>query len=746
MRVPTYATYMSMVNGTIKNKNLVDLYSFQSITGLKAQNYSGYGMSAGTIVSLEATLGVTNNFIENNKVLNTEIEMMNTSLEAIKKTIDDFKSALTSFRGISNNGTGGSTITDNTGGKLTFTSNDPADYIGKTVIINGTEYKFANNSNGNNIDIDGATTAQEIMDALKDKLPADADYKFNGTTFTYPLGTVSNSSTIINATGVTTGTPTTTTSGGKNLTPDYTGGEIAFTNDNVADYLDKTITIDGIQYTFANDGNGNNIDISGATNAKEVMQALADKIPSSPDFKFEDGKFTFPLYTINGASSVLNVNGVTTGEPYKMNQDQYQEMQQLQQQAFAALKMLTDSLNTFANGKYLFGGGVSDKSPVNFPFSTLDEFQQFYDGINITYPTNSSADLSSYSVNAQNTGAISLALNGPNTNQGTITAAKAGGFLTPAINANSNTTGTLTFNNDTNTIKATEYGAFNTLSTGDTIVIGGGAAGANAKAYTIKSISADGKTITVDDSTPIQTNDVITPNNDLTFSKSFPVGSTINMNGFNDRNIASQVKVTGISDDGTQLYVTVDPERFPTTTIPASSSWNLSSETYYRGGDLSSEKRISEHQSLTFDINANDPVFEKMFRALGEIAQGNLVDTRNPADDIIGTIDSTQAFDRVEEALDLISSALFNSGENGTVKNTDFYTINAKLNSNYVVLNQTTENQTAVKTNLENNISSLKDVDKTTAGAKLLLATQNLDASYAVLQQAASLSLLNYLK
>ena len=61
-------------------------------------------------------------------------------------------------------------------------------------------------------------------------------------------------------------------------------------------------------------------------------------------------------------------------------------------------------------------------------------------------------------------------------------------------------------------------------------------------------------------------------------------------------------------------------------------------------------------------------------------------------------------------------------------------------------MNQTMENQTTIKTNLENNISSLKDVDKTEAATKLLLASQNLEASYAVLQQAMSLSLLDYIK
>ena len=53
---------------------------------------------------------------------------------------------------------------------------------------------------------------------------------------------------------------------------------------------------------------------------------------------------------------------------------------------------------------------------------------------------------------------------------------------------------------------------------------------------------------------------------------------------------------------------------------------------------------------------------------------------------------------------------------------------------------------TVIKANLENNISSLKAVDKTEAATKLLLASQNLEASYAVLQQAMSLSLLDYIK
>ena len=154
---------------------------------------------------------------------------------------------------------------------------------------------------------------------------------------------------------------------------------------------------------------------------------------------------------------------------------------------------------------------------------------------------------------------------------------------------------------------------------------------------------------------------------------------------------------------------------------------------------------ISDNQSLTFNINGQDAVFEQMFRALGQIAQGNLVDMRNPADGIESTINADQAMERVMGSLDLIQNALFNSSA-GTTSNPDMYSVLAKVNSDTVLLNSVTENQTMVKNNLENNISSLKDVDKTEAAVKLLLAAENLQASYSVMQTTLNLSILDYLK
>lgn len=133
------------------------------------------------------------------------------------------------------------------------------------------------------------------------------------------------------------------------------------------------------------------------------------------------------------------------------------------------------------------------------------------------------------------------------------------------MTSNAENAGTLTFNQDANTINATQYGAFNTLKAGDTLVLGN--TGANNGAYVIKSISADGKTITLEDSTPLKADE--TAGDGVKFSTSYPIGSVIEMDGF-DKNIATQVQVTGISDDGTTLYITADPNRLPetATTVP----------------------------------------------------------------------------------------------------------------------------------------------------------------------------------
>ncbi len=656
-RVPTYATYMNMVNQATNLRSKLDLYSFQASTGLKSPTYSGYGMSAYNIVSLEASLNITENFMNTNDILNVEIEVMNTSTSSIQDLINDFKSQLLSFSGMDLD----QINPDITGGEITFTSGNPSDYVGKTLTINGTEYTFVDD----------------------DPQYADVEHPIN------------------------------------------------------------------LQAVIDDAGNH-----TAEENAAAVLDAMKTQMEAdgtwSADFSIdtEKNKFEFPLYTINGTSTLLNTDSVEMGEPHTMSSEQYQTMQQLQQSAFTTMMAIVDSLNTFANGKYLFGGGVSTQAPVDFPFQTLEEFQAYYNGSSITYPGNAAAQLSSWEVDGSQTGSITLERDDTMSDRATITA-NGGSFLTTKVTAGAEATGNLSFDADDNTIKATQYGAFNNLSAGDTLVIGGNDAGGNAKAYVIKSVSEDGKTITVEDTNGGIAEDMeIANGGDLTFSSSFPVGTVVNMDGFGS-NISPQVQVTGISDDGTQLYVTVDTSRFPANgeaqTFAADGNWSMTSESYYQGGDLSSEHRISENQSITMDITAADPAFEKIFRALGEIAQGNLTTSLDPTMEIDGTIDFDNTATRVEDALNLISEALFNGGKSTSASNGDLYTIQAKIDSHLVILNQTAENQTLVKNNLENSITSLKSVDKDEAALQAVLASYNLQASYAVMQMAMSTTILDYL-
>ncbi|MBE6452379.1 MAG: hypothetical protein E7012_02685 [Alphaproteobacteria bacterium] len=641
-RVPTYSTNMRLLTQTLKNKQTFELYNFQSVTGLKAPTYSGYGMSAYSIVNLEASYNVTNNFLENNKLLDIEITTMSTAMDAITDTAIDFQAMLNNFSG------------------------------------------------------------------------SDA----------------------------------------KTLTPDYTGGEITFTDNNEDTYVGKTITINGIKYTFSNvDGSGNNIDLSAIAAdsgnegyAEKVMQALKDKVDPTgdyPGFEFDGETFKFPYYTINGTSTILSANGVKTGEAYTMNQDQAHNLTELQNYAFTSLQMMVDALNVSANGKYLFGGGDATVSPINFPFSNLAEFQEFYDGVNIKFPDNSAANLCNKTTTAQQTGGITFdKISG---NQFKITPDVEGGFLEKSISATPATTGKLTFDADKNTLNATEYGAFNTIQAGDTLILSGTAN--NNNSYVVKSVSADGKTITFEktDGHNIVDEPAIDDPTGVTISKSYPIGTVIEMNNMGS-NVAPRVQVTGVNADGS-LNVTADPGYFSadSTYVAASSSWSMSTMAYYTGGDLNLERRISENQSITLDITANDAGFEKIIRAMGLIAQGNVVDTTNPAN-AEGLIDVNKAKNIVNTAMQLMQSGIDDSSEpanSGT--NSSIYAVTSKLSANYVLLKSNDENLTLVKNNLQTSIDSLKNVDQTEAAAKAILAQYNLEASYSVLQNALNMSLLNYL-
>ncbi len=534
VRVPTYAHNMSLLNRTMSIKDMTDLYSYQAVSGIKYANYGGYGMSASNIVNMEASLAVTENFSNNNIILNTTIESMSTVMESVEDQVSSFKSQL-------------------------------------------------NNT----------------LSALS---------------------------------GLQNGSPVST----------------------------------------------------------EVSSAISE----------------------------------------------------LQMVAYSGMSLLSDALNTSVAGKYIFGAG-SSSAPTKFGFSSLEEFQKYYDGINITYPTTSNANLSSRYANGEVNGNLTIShdATAPD-NEFTLSASE--GFLTPAVTGGAATTGDLTFSATDNTLKANVRGAFNTIGAGDTMIFTD--ENGTTKAYIVESVSSDGKTITFSDTTPVAadatyTNGVGANGKAITLSTSFAVGTVVDFKGSND--VAPTMQVMGINDDGS-LVVRADESYFNglPLTIDASEDWSLTSDSYYIGGSATETFRVSENQTITLDISANDSVFDKLFRAFGQIAQGNMIQT----DEDGNVTNADEVNELVNNAMDLLQSAIDNNGKSSNGTNETLSLVIAKISANYVTMNNVQSTLELNASTLENSTYSIKNVDKTEATVKLMESMNSLAASYQVLNNVMNLSLLNYLK
>lgn len=533
VRVPTYASYMNLLNRSMQTKSLIDLYSFQATTGIKYANYSGYGMTASNIVNMEAAMTVTQNFKDNNVILDTTIKAMSTVMERVEDTVSSVKSHL--------------------------------------------------------------------------------------------------------------------------------------------------------------------------NNAMSALTTLENGKPVGQE----------------AASSVAEIQAL----------------------AFSAMSFLSDALNTSVAGKYIFGAG-SSVAPTQFKFDTLEQFQKYYDGLNIQYPSDTNANLSSRNVSAVSAGDLTITHEDGQADNEFVLAA-ANGFSSKTITGGEKTTGNLNFSAVDNTLKASVRGAFNTIGAGDTMLFTD--ENGVSKAYIVDSVSADGKTITFSEETPVEadmtyTNGIGDNGTAIDISTSFAVGTVVNFAGSSD--VAPALQIVGIRDNG-DLVVRADESYFGTmpVTVPATNRWTMSSNSYYVGGSATETFRVSDNQRITLDVNANDSAFEKLFSAFGVLAQGNMIQTDE--DGNVTNADEVNAL--VTKAMDLLQSAVDNNGKAFNGQNDTISLIIAKISANHVTLDNVGQTLDAVYKNLEESVYLIKNVDKTEATAKMMEAQNSLQASYQTLTSALNLSLLNYL-
>lgn len=613
VRVPTYASYMSLVNRTMQTKAMANIYGYQASTGIKYANYAGYGMKASNIVNMEASLNVTQNFIDNNSLLNTSIKTMSTVIENVEDSVSSFKSQLNNAMSA-------------------FASLEDGKPISPEVSASLSELQ---------------TVAFSAMSLISDALNQSVGGK-------YLFGAGSSSA------------PT----------------------------KFPYATLDEFQKMY----DGINIKYPDTSNA--VLASRSFDYASSGDL------------TIDHTTQVFLEGGSTTTGDLTLT---------------AGTNTLTATVNDAFQGlsagdTIIFDDGTDKKTYTIAAISADNKTLTFNETVDSTVVYNDGTGVT-----------ISVPLDN---NEFVLSSTK--GFLSTAVIGGANTTGDLKFSADDDTLHADVFGAFNTIHAGDTLVINDNG---TQKAYTVESVSADGKTIKfVED---ITADRVITDGIGATISTSFAVGTVLDFAGTSG--VPSTMQVLGINDNG-ELTVRADKSQFSTLpqTLGAASHWSLASESYYTGGSAQETYRISDNQTITLDINANDPVFTKLFSAFGMIAQGNLIQTDSAGNVISG---QTAAFNSlIDEAMNLLQSAINNNGKAVSGKNETISMCVAKISANYVTLNNANNTLNSLKNNLEDNVYDIKNVDQTEAAAKLLFAQNSLEASYQVLSSTLNLSLLNYLK
>lgn len=409
-----------------------------------------------------------------------------------------------------------------------------------------------------------------------------------------------------------------------------------------------------------------------------------------------------------------------------------QSIADIQQKAFSALSQIAYFLNQKVDGKYVFAGGRGDQQPVDFPYGSVDQFQQTYDGINTVFPTTRVANMINMSFNNV----------GVNYNQTTVggspyTEVSAGpnSFVTSSMTqANF---GTLSYVNvgSNAKISSSNVGAFKSIQVGQTIGLDNTAGGSNNNGvYTVTSVSPDGTTITVDQNMNAGTDTGATMNllvpNGTTMALS---GSTNGNNGAYTINwpTNAQLAAAGYStgdgappQDGSVILV--DPQ---VVAPSAGETISLKSTSFLTGANLTTQQKISDTQSLNMDVTALDPAFEKVIRGLGILCQGNLLN--NPS--------------RITQALGFINDGIEHSSLSTTEMPSDLTAVENKLSLSIKTLTDTTDQQNQQLAFLESRQNDIEKADPTETAVKLNADTTSLQVSYATLAKITNLSLLNYL-
>ena len=775
-RVPTTATYRIYMNNMSNQKSSINQLSYQATTGNKYASYDQYGLSSYRILSLQNEQSVVEKYLETNSISQVV-------LESQQKAVDDIRSAVIDFR---------DQLREFFANDLTKMSKDPSEE--ELIALQNTQeaafeamslmaYYLNSQVDGNYI-FGGGKDGQKPVDFPYTTLE-DFQAAYDGKILTYPTSYSASLSEMSSASELTNGA--TLKQNFQTLTPKTTVRTGEATNEMRFDSANKTLTANNVD-TFKGFSAGDKIGITGTAGNNKTL-TVASVSDDGKTLTFVEDVADETLTNSAGVTLTKGWSFVNTPEDILQNQPETNvlkgatgEFSNLK----AGEKMKIEG--TGANDGYKTIESISlDGSTVTFkeqvvteaPVTTAKAHQSLDTGT-ITAQSNAGTVIQSFTVNKDQLTVAGQTLKALNAN--TFANVKAGqnitindklyyvkdvsddgktltfsgnvpdaadwtgttvefatrsdtrGFITDSLKGSALQTGDIGFYAKDNAMKAAVKGAFSSYKTGDTLVVQG--ADGNDRMYIVKSVSADGRTVSFDDSTPvaedmnITNGKQITDGKGITIGKSYPVGATVDL-GKTSGAYNGKYTVTGVSDDGKTLIVkTKDfPEYGAEETFATA---DVATYSYYDGGYLKTTYRVSETSAFSNDVTAASSAFEKLFRAMGEIAQGNLLDADNPE----------SAHARVSDALNILDASL---NANSKEKNGDITSIQYSVISKLDLVKTTIESQTASKESLTTYISNMTQVDKTEAVTYLLQAKQDLEVSYSVLSAINRLSLLQYL-
>ena len=409
-----------------------------------------------------------------------------------------------------------------------------------------------------------------------------------------------------------------------------------------------------------------------------------------------------------------------------------QEVKSIQDAAFRALLNMQTLLNSEADGRFLFSGSRARTRPVDLSLSTLANFQNVFDGSQVTVPTTRDANLQEFTLNQDSAGNASWLFFerdiGAQTSRITATTAE---FTNVEVGATITVSGTGS-NDGTYTVQAV---------TGTELVV--------QTAMLTDEVAAGADITTVP--TPID-NAVTTFDSSvtggLTFSRANDTITAGTANSLTNIQVGDAIRITatGSNDDlyvvtaNTGTVLTVRQKKLTDEgSVGTEVAGTITSTNYYNGDAVTSTHQVNEDRSFNFDLNALDPAFEKAIRGMLIIAQG--IYNSN------GGLDQNQG--RANQALFLLDSSktltATTTGPFGPELASNLSQVQIDAAFQRILLIQSNETIDDIVGFFDQNAADTENIDPTETIVRLLDDTRALEASFQALARTRQLSLLNFI-